>query len=100
MKRNETEPIEIVGGTLVKLHKVLSESDQFKAQNIHRDNNKRGGFVYPLTIIDFSRVHSIQEDYARGGTVVLEGKNNAVIVSEPIDAVLDAWLEVKEYLDS
>ena len=96
MKRMEREEIEIIGDSLVRLHKVLSESDQLKAQNVQHRHGKNGK-ITPILFIDFANVTSVQEDFMRGGTIIMESKQ-AVIVSEPIEDVVDAWLEVKANL--
>jgi hypothetical protein len=93
MKRLDHEEIVIIGDSLVRLHKVLSEADQLKAQNVHHNYGKKGK-ITPVIIIDFTNVTSVQEDFMRGGTIIIESKQ-AVIVSEPIEDVVDAWLEVK-----
>lgn len=92
----EREEIEIIGDSLVRLHKVLSESDQLKAQNVQHRHGKNGK-ITPILFIDFANVTSVQEDFMRGGTIIMESKQ-AVIVSEPIEDVVDAWLEVKANL--
>lgn len=88
--------IMIFGDSFVKLHKVLKEDDRLKAEH---QAERRGEVANtnPIIIIDFARVTSIQEDYSRGGSIVIDEKN-AVIVTEPLPAVLDAWIEVNERL--
>jgi len=95
-KRNE-EGIEIYGDSLVRLHKVLKEDDLLKA--IHRAERTGGeSNVTPVIIIDFATVTSIQEDYKRKGAIIMDNNKTAVIVTEHLDEVLDAWCEVKERL--
>lgn len=86
--------IEIFGDSLVKLHKVLKEEDMLRA---HHRAEKYGeeANTYPTIIIDFSTITSIQEDYKRNGTVIMD-KKTAVIVVEPLSEVLEAWIDVKE----
>lgn len=88
--------IEIYGASLVKLHKVLKQDDRIKAEH---EAERRGveANTNPVIVIDFESVSSIQEDYNRGGTIIMDSKN-AVIVSETLSEVLDAWIEVKDRL--
>ena len=89
--------IEIYGDSLVRLHKVLKEDDLLKA--LHRAERTGGeSNVTPVIIIDFSTVTSIQEDYKRKGSVIMDNNKTAVIVVESLEDVLDAWREVKERL--
>lgn len=90
--------IEIYGDSFVKLHKVLKEDDRLKAEHQAERRGEEAN-TNPIIIIDFATVTSIQEDYSRGGTIVID-KKNAVIVTEPLASVLDAWLEVNERLKS
>ncbi len=89
--------IEIYGDSLVRLHKVLKEDDLLKA--LHRAERTGGeSNVTPVIIIDFSTVTSIQEDYKRKGSVIMDNNKTAVIVVEHLSDVLDAWCEVKARL--
>ena len=92
----EMGEIEIFGDSLVKLHKVLKEEDLYRAA--HRAE-RLGEEVNtnPAIIIDFTSVTSIQEDYKRNGTIIID-KKTAVIVIEPMADVLEAWIEVKNRL--
>lgn len=95
--RNQSDhQIEVISDTLVKLHKVLKEEDQLRATHRAEKYGQEAN-TNPTIIIDFSSVTSIQEDYKRNGTVVMDQKT-AVIVVEPLADVLDAWIEVKENL--
>lgn len=95
-KRKADCDVEIYGGRLVRLHKVLKEDDLLKATHRAERRGEEAN-TNPAIIIDFTTVSSIQEDYARGGTIIMDRKT-AVIVSEPLPVVLDAWLEVNERL--
>ncbi|MBO6031795.1 MAG: hypothetical protein J6Q22_10105 [Prevotella sp.] len=89
--RRNLPPIDVMDGGLVMLHKVLSRDDRLKA------TEKNGGkevSVIPI-IIDFGNVTSIQKDYLNNGTVIIDQKT-ACIVAEPLEEVLDAWIEVKK----
>lgn len=88
--------IEIFSNSLVKLHKVLKEEDQLRA-NHRAEKYGEEANTNPVIIIDFATITSIQEDYKRNGTVIMD-KKTAVIVVEPLPEVLDAWIEVKENL--
>ena len=96
MKSQDIGQIEILGDSLVKLHKVLKEEDQLRA-NHRAEKYGEEANTNPTIIIDFSSITSIQEDYKRNGTVIMD-KKTAVIVVEPLCDVLDAWIEVKECL--
>lgn len=88
------EPIEIFGGSLMRLHKVLKVEDILKAQ----DRAERRGEevnIHPVTVIDFNYVTSIQEDFKRHGTVIIDNTKSTIIVTEPLEDVLDAWVEIK-----
>lgn len=91
-----SQPIEILGRSIVLLHKVLKEEDQLKA--IHKQK-KYGEPVNmePPIAIDFTTVTSIQEDYKNHGTVILDRKT-AVVVKEPFADVLDVWIEVQSQM--
>lgn len=97
MKSQDIGQIEIFGDSLVKLHKVLKEEDQWRA-NHRAEKYGEEANTNPTIIIDFSSITSIQEDYKRNGTVIMD-KKTAVIVVEPLGEVLDAWIEVKERLN-
>ena len=88
--------IEIYGDSFVKLHKVLKEDDRLKAEH-QAERRGEAANTNPVIIIDFATVTSIQEDYSRGGTIVID-KKNAVIVTEPLADVLDAWIDVNDRL--
>lgn len=88
--------VEIYGDSFVKLHKVLKEDDRLKAEHQAERRGEEAN-TNPIIIIDFATVTSIQEDYSRGGTIVID-KKNAVIVTEPLSVVLDAWIEVNDRL--
>ena len=88
--------IEIFGDSLVKLHKVLKEDDRLKAEHQAVRRGEEAN-TNPIIIIDFASVTSIQEDYSRGGTIIIDQKN-AVIVTEHLSSVLDAWVEVCDRL--
>lgn len=92
----ESQPIEILGRSIVLLHKVLKEEDQLKA--IHKQK-KYGEPVNtePPIAIDFTTVTSIQEDYKNHGTVILDRKT-AVVVKEQFADVLDVWIEVQSQM--
>lgn len=98
MRKNiqDIGPIEIFGGSLVKLHKVLKEEDRLRASH-KADKYGEEANLNPTIIIDFASITSIQEDYKNNGTVVMD-KKTAVVVTEPLSDVLDAWLEVKDNL--
>lgn len=87
------KPIEILGVSIVMLHKVLKEEDWLRAM---RKQNKYGepANTEPCIAIDFTTVTSIQEDYKHNGTVIMD-KKTAVIVKEPFEDVLDVWIEVQ-----
>ena len=88
--------IEIFSDSLVKLHKVLKPEDQMRA-TYQAEKSGEDANTCPTIIIDFASITSIQEDYKRNGTVVMD-KKTAVIVVEPLADVLDAWCEVKDNL--
>lgn len=90
------EQIEIVADSLVKLHKVLKEEDRLRASH-KADKYGEAANLNPTIIIDFATITSIQEDYKNNGTVVMD-KKTAVVVTEPLADVLDAWIEVKDNL--
>ena len=91
----EKEEIEIYGDSLVRLHKVLKEEDLLKS--LHRaERSGEEANVTPVIIIDFSTVTSIQEDYKRHGTIIMDSNKTAVIVKESLSDVLDVWCEIKE----
>lgn len=94
--RTNMTNIEIYGDSLVRLHKVLKEEDQMRA-NYKAERFGKEANTNPIIIIDFATITSIQEDYKRNGTVVMD-KKTAVIVTEPLGDVLQAWLDVKENL--
>ena len=88
-----SQPIEILGASIVMLHKVLKEDDWLKAI---RKQNKYGepANTEPCIAIDFSTITSIQEDYKNNGTVIID-KKTAVVVREAFKDVLDVWIEVQ-----
>lgn len=88
-----SQPIEILGASIVMLHKVLKEEDWLKAI---RKQNKYGepANTEPCIAIDFSTITSIQEDYKNNGTVIID-KKTAVVVREAFKDVLDVWIEVQ-----
>lgn len=88
--------IEIFSDSLVKLHKVLKEEDRLRASH-KADKYGEEANLNPTIIIDFASITSIQEDYKNNGTIVMD-KKTAVVVTEPLSDVLDAWIEVKENL--
>lgn len=98
MRKNihDIGPIEIFGDSLVKLHKVLKEEDRLRASQKAGKYGEEAN-LNPTIIIDFASISSIQEDYKNNGTVVMD-KKTAVVVTEPLSDVLDAWLEVKDNL--
>ena len=88
--------IEVIDGSLVRLHKVLQGDDRLRA----REKAAQLGdpdLCCPSIIIDFTHVTSIQVDYKHGGTVVMDAKT-ACIVKESLEDVLDAWCEVRRNL--
>ena len=89
----EQEPIEILGTSIVMLHKVLKEEDWLKAMR-KRDKYGEPVNTEPCIAIDFTTVTSIQEDYKHNGTVIMD-KKTAVIVKEPFKDVLDVWIEIQ-----
>ena len=86
-------PIEILGASIVMLHKVLKEEDWLKAMR-KRDKYGEPVNTEPCIAIDFTTVTSIQEDYKHNGTVIMD-KKTAVIVKEPFEDVLNVWIEVQ-----
>lgn len=88
--------IEILAKSLVKLHKVLKPDDELRANHRAEQYGEEAN-TNPTIIIDFASITSIQEDYKRNGTVIMD-KKTAVIVVESLPEVLDAWIEVKENL--
>ena len=89
-------PIEVIEGSLVRLHKMLQGEDRLRAKERARDLGDQD-ICFPVIVIDFKYVTSIQVDYKQGGTVVMDAKT-ACIVKEPLEDVLDAWCEVKRNL--
>lgn len=89
----EQKPIEILGTSIVMLHKVLKEEDWLKAMR-KRDKYGEPVNTEPCIAIDFTTVTSIQEDYKHNGTVIMD-KKTAVIVKEPFKDVLDVWIDVQ-----
>ena len=87
------QPIEILGTSIVMLHKVLKEEDRLRAMH-KQDRYGEPVNTVPCIAIDFTTVTSIQEDYKHNGTVIMD-KKTAVIVKEPFEDVLDAWIEVQ-----
>lgn len=92
----ESQPIEILGRSIVLLHKVLKEEDWLKAMR-KRDKYGEPVNTEPCIAIDFTTVTSIQEDYKHNGTVIMD-KKTAVIVKEPFKDVLDVWIEVQNQM--
>jgi len=90
----ERKPIEILGTSIVMLHKVLKEEDRLRAMH-KQDRYGEPVNTVPCIAIDFSTVTSIQEDYKNNGTVIID-KKTAVVVKEPFEDVLDAWIEVQD----
>lgn len=90
-------PIEIYAGTLVRLHKKLKGDDWRKAKEIAERTGDSEGLNPPM-VIDFETVTSIQKDFKDGGTVIMDAKT-ACVVSEPLEEVLDAWIQVKNWLN-
>ena len=76
------------------LHKVLKEEDRLRAMH-KQDRYGKPVNTVPCIAIDFSTVTSIQEDYKNNGTVIID-KKTAVVVKEPFEDVLDAWIEVQD----
>ena len=89
----EQEPIEILGTSIVMLHKVLKEEDRLRAMH-KQDRYGEPVNTVPCIAIDFSTVTSIQEDYKNNGTVIID-KKTAVVVREAFKDVLDVWIEVQ-----
>ena len=89
----ESNPIEILGSSIVLLHKVLKEEDLLKAMR-KRDHYGEPVNMVPPIAIDFTTVTSIQEDYKNNGTVVMDRKT-AVVVKEPFADVLEVWIEIQ-----
>ena len=89
----EQKPIEILGTSIVMLHKVLKEEDRLRAMH-KQDRYGEPVNTVPCIAIDFTTVTSIQEDYKHNGTVIMD-KKTAVIVKEPFEDVLDAWIKVQ-----
>lgn len=90
----ESKPIEILGQSIVLLHKVLKEEDLLKAMR-KRDLHGEPVNMVPPIAIDFTTVTSIQEDYKNNGTVVMDRKT-AVVVKEPFADVLEVWIEIQD----
>ena len=88
------QPIEILGTSIVMLHKVLKEEDRLRAMH-KQDRYGEPVNTVPCIAIDFSTVTSIQEDYKNNGTVIID-KKTAVVVKEPFEDVLDVWIEVQD----
>ena len=86
--------ISILGISIVMLHKVLKEEDRLRAMH-KQDRYGEPVNTEPCIAIDFSTVTSIQEDYKNNGTVIID-KKTAVVVKEPFEDVLDAWIEVQD----
>lgn len=76
------------------LHKVLKEEDRLRAMH-KQDRYGEPVNTVSCIAIDFSTVTSIQEDYKNNGTVIID-KKTAVVVKEPFEDVLDAWIEVQD----
>lgn len=91
--KTDSKPIEILGQSIVVLHKVLKEEDLLKAMR-KRDIHGEPVNMIPQIAIDFTTVTSIQEDYKHNGTVIMD-KKTAVIVKEPFEDVLDVWIDVQ-----
>ena len=89
----DSQPIEILGTSIVMLHKILKEDDFLRAMR-RQDKFGEPANTKPCIAIDFTTVTSIQEDYKHNGTVIMD-KKTAVIVHEPFEAVLDVWIEVQ-----
>ena len=89
----EQKPIEILGTSIVMLHKVLKEEDRLRAMH-KQDRYGEPVNTVPCIAIAFSTVTSIQEDYKNNGTVIID-KKTAVMVKEPFEDVLDVWIEVQ-----
>ena len=89
----ESKPIEILGRSIVLLHKILKEEDLLKAMR-KRDLHGEPVNMVPPIAIDFTTVTSIQEDYKNNGTVVMDRKT-AVVVKEPFADVLEVWIEIQ-----
>lgn len=98
INRQNIGQVEILSGTLVKLHKILKEEDRLRANHRAEQYGEEAN-INPTIIIDFATITSIQEDYKNNGTVVMD-KKTAVVVIEPLADVLEAWMDVKEYLES
>lgn len=92
-ENQDPQPIEILGTSIVMLHKVLKEEDWLKAMR-KRDKYGEPVNTEPCIAIDFTTVTSIQEDYKHNGTVIIDRKT-AVVVKEPFEDVLDVWIEVQ-----
>lgn len=92
----EQNPIEMLGTSIVMLHKVLKEEDWLKAMR-KRDKYGEPVNTEPCIAIDFTTVTSIQEDCKHNRTVIMD-KKTAVIVKEPFEDVLDVWIEVQSQL--
>ena len=92
----EQKPIEILGTSIVMLHKVLKEEDWLKAMR-KRDKYGEPVNTEPCIAIDFTTVTSIQEDYKHNGTVIMD-KKTAVIVKEPFADVLDVWIDIQNQM--
>ena len=94
---DDMAPIEVIEGSLVRLHKVLQGDDILRAKAKAAQKGDPG-ICSPSIVIDFKYVTSIQADYKQGGTVVMDAKT-ACIVKEPLEDVLEAWCEVKRNLE-
>ena len=86
-------PIQILGRSIVVLHKILKEEYLLKAMR-KRDHYGEPVNMVPPIAIDFTTITSIQEDYKNNGTVVID-KKTAVVVKEPFEDVLDVWVEIQ-----
>lgn len=88
---NKKEPIDILSGSIVVLHRNLKMEDKAKiAYRKHGDTSK----TEPLIAIDLAKVFSVQEDFKGGGTLIVDEKGSVAVIESFAD-ILDAWLEVR-----
>ena len=95
--RKPQGPLEILGRSIVLLHKVLKEEDKFKAK-MKQSKYGEPANTEPAIAIDLTTVTCIQEDYKYGGTVIID-QRTAVVVKEQFDDVLEVWVEAQNRME-
>lgn len=95
-QKTEFGPIEIIGKSIVKLHKSLKKEDLLEAEA--QIAKGKPATTAPEIAIDFAGVTSIQQDFRKGdrcNTIITDNKAT-VCVLEPFHEVLDVWMQVQE----